>query len=827
MAFAVVTNNRRTGVKYPPQYTSVWVKPYWGSAWRYAPYLFPENSTEASAPSDSQATLHWTYGKYVNLWSDPGATLLPLNLENWHVQIVVHTIYGNFLGWVGVVVGESINEMGIDVATGLPRGEQTLECRGLEYLLERRVVAGTYVGHATDYAYLPRTRTFNDSSSRRESLAGNRSASRNTVSGTFLFSADDNKWSNFDIIEYLLAAFQPWYPFETTKGQVTYVSYRPQFILTGQTEGLKYIFETHRFNGRTIRECLNTLIDRKRGFGWKIATDGVGPIYIVVFSLSQYPVVGSGGVVPANRRQIDVPIHDDIFITAKYRISSTSQVDQIVVEGETPIRTMATLNFADGSLEPAWEPSLDAELLADPAWANYQALADELLTNYDAIKSSVFVEAYTPLITPLEFKTYAAANPGSVSFLLSLNVGEDAERILAGFNVLDSDGDGYLSQQDLLIFSPRNTYQLVSEEIRATDAYATVFSHFQVPKSWPWTGWSPAVSEDGTVDPAEPGPYLNHDTVFERWLPLMEPGISLGVELEYLEPFAIIEKRVRIREIVFDLADAGLAPYTLGAAQAVDPTITQGEFDDISASGFGFITWEDLYLALETNPAQWLQLDRAGALGFPDCSLRMGDSGMRVIIKSRTNHIFGLGHEMGGSFEVEPEWDYRSLLVTVFFETDVMPRCVFSVWNNVYEDKDGNLVTQASPIGRQIYIQVPQKEVWMAAPNTVTGLDGENLVFFNEGFPGILRDDTEDLRYIARLAYIWYGQQRASMDMRIANQLPFFQIGDLIRSSLSGYVSERIGTCVTSISRNYQDGTHEVTTGYAELDPVAFGGEMK
>lgn len=151
------------------------------------------------------------------------------------------------------------------------------------------------------------------------------------------------------------------------------------------------------------------------------------------------------------------------------------------------------------------------------------------------------------------------------------------------------------------------------------------------------------------------------------------------------------------------------------------------------------------------------------------------------------------------------------------------PRVLIPVWTNTYRDRYGNIAGQSSPTGKQIYIQVPGKEVWIAAPNTVTGLTGTELELYNEGLGGVLRDDTNDLRYIAMLAHVWYGQQRASVDMTIQNQLSFFQVGDLIRSTLSGWTFERIGTCVTSITRNYQDGTHSVSTGYGELDPVSFG----
>lgn len=815
MARIVLNNSASSNVIYKTQYTSVWVKAYYEDAWRYVPYLFPESSTEAAAPSDSEATLSWEYGKYVNLWGDPGATLLPINIENWHVRILVHTIYGTYIAWIGIVVGESMTETGIDVETGYPRGEQVIECRGLEYLLERRNVVGTYVGNNTEWAYLPRTRDFNVSGSRRENLAGNRSAKRNIQSGTYLFSSDGNKWSNYDIINYLLAAFQPWMAFE----QYGQVYYGPQFILSGQTEALRYIYEEHRFGGRSIRECLNTLIDRKRGLGWKIRTNGVGQIYVNVYSISQYSIVSQYSAIPANTRQIDVPIHDDKFIQARYRISSMNQVDQIIVESDTPIRACATLRFADGTLEPAWSPRLDSDFELTEEEANYQLLAAYIYTNYDA--ANLFPRNGLNFV---EFEVMESANSAPFAFLSDDQFGLSSQELLIGFNTLDVDGDGYLSKEDLKSFEDFEAYQVVSEEARATDKYSAVFSEFQVPKAYNWAGWSPYVYPNGAVDISTPGPYWHHDIAFNRFLPFMQPGGAIDSEKEYLEPFAIIDKPNENRDFLLAMANGGAAPYTFEQAQALYSDTTRGIFE-IFALG-ETLTREDIQAGLVDNPAQYVQLDRMQQADLPSCSIRMGDNGMRLIVKSEYNHIFAKAHEDGATFAKPVMFDYEKLEVTVFFDTDAKPRVSMPVYVNFYRDRYGDIVGQASPTGKQIYIEVPGKEVWVVAPNTITGLDGFDPIYFREGAGGLARDDSADLLFIAHLAYMWYGQQRASLDMTIQNQYPFFQVGDLIRSTISGWQFERIGTCVTAITRNYQDGTHNVSTGYAELDPVSFGEKL-
>lgn len=812
----IVIDNRPTfNVIYKTQYTSVWVKPYYEDEWRYVPYLFPESSTKAAAPSDSEATLSWDYGTYVNLWGNPGGTLLPINLQSWYVRIVVHTVYGNYISWVGTVVGESMNETGIDVSTGYPRGEQIIECRGLESLLERRMVVGTYVGDETEYVYLQRTRDFNVVGSRRENLAGNRSAFTSAVTGSYLFSTDGNKWSNYDIIKYLLAVFQPWMPFQDTEGQLYYA---PQFILVGQTSPLRNIFEEHRFHGNTIRECLNSLIDRKRGLGWRIKTNGEGQIYVDVYSISQYAITGNMGNLPASARQVDVPIHDDKFIQAKYRISSMNQVDWIVVDSEEPVKTMATLRFSNGTLEPAWDPELDDEFAMSGREEARKTLATRLLDQWDVVHTLT----YFPNIQFSEFNAYSIVEPAYFTYIL-IGQTNPVDAMLAGFNELDADGDGSLSKEDLKFYLPVDTYQAVNEASRATDKYDAVFSHFMVPKGWTWDNWLPTIQPNGQITGYGTGTYWNHDLTLLRFLPIMQPGSNMDSEREYMEPFAVIAFPDSTRDAILALAEANLAPYiTLESAQAVVPSLTQAQFNEISG-GSGPITWLDLSTVVLDHPYEWVQLDKTQHLSMPSCSLRMGDAGLKVIVKSEYNHVFAKNHIAEGDTDKGPVFDYRDLVCTVFFETDIVARVAIPVWNNLEINADGTITTQGVPVGKQIYIQVPGKEVWYAAPQTVKGLDEKALEFINDGEPVILRDDMPDLRFIAQLAYAWYGQQRASLDMTIQNQYPFFQIGDLIRTTISGHSIERIGTCVTAITRNYQDGTHNVSTGYGELDPVAFG----
>lgn len=701
---------------------SVWVKREWGDTWQRVPYLIPESSLEAASPGDSSARLRWEYGRYVNLWYHAGGDLLPLNLDHWMVAIEVHSDYGRFVAWIGVIVGQTIRTEGT-TSDGLPVGIQELEARGLEYLLERRRVLGTFVGDGEEWTYLPRTYDFNVAQGRRQRVAGNMNDTDHPDAGCRMFLEDGERWTNYEIIRYLLGCFQPWYPYGTTAGGA--VSLVPLFYLTGQIDPLRYLYGEYRFHGKSVRECLDQLIDRRRGFGWHIQTDGIGAIYIRVYSLTEFPIVGRTAYIPANPSQGWVPVGWDHAVQVDYNISGLRQVDQIVVESSEPIRVCATLNVDDGSLEAGWSAELEAE---------YAAEADE--------------------------------------------------------------------------------------EARAVDKYSTVFSRLQIPKAYSWADWAPGVSQLGDVTPAGGGSWWHHGKALHRWIPFERENVD-GGEADYLEPFVVLAKANRTRDLALMLQRDGLAPYNLAGAQAATlPAITEEEFEEISTNDT-VITAADLILAIAANPPEWFLLDRAQALDLPNCTLTLSDVGLAFEMRSKANHVFGLNWWDPEDSVTSAEFDYAQALATMFWDTDMMLRVVLPVFNAAYTTNLGEVVYEQNPQGRQIHIVVPGAECWVTGTDTVKGVEESALVYHGDGSPAILRNDWEDVWWTAVAAYVWYGTQRGAASLTIQRHAPWFRIGDLIRGTINGYWGERLGTTVTSIERNYSEGVQVIRTGYGELDPEA------
>ena len=325
---------------FSQEYFSVWVKPAWGNDWEFVPYLQPDHSSECAAPSISEASFTWDYGEFLNLWYDAGGTLVPLNLQNWFIAILVHSEYETSLHWIGVVTEEAITDEGVDSTSGAPQGVQEIHAQGLEWLLERRVVAGCYASNSGGASYyLPRTRPFNLQEGRGKQIIGNRSLSAASDSGFYTFNGTA-RWSNLQILQYLLYHFQPTSPTWYISGQAVNV--------------LSSIYDVHDFRGETIRSAIDSLIDRKRGLGYHLTTNGVGGVYIYVFSLLQDALTVGSMTIPANTSQLDVAVNDDLWIQSRLKISSLGQYDSIVVEGDEPIKGCFSASVVDLNLVEGW-----------------------------------------------------------------------------------------------------------------------------------------------------------------------------------------------------------------------------------------------------------------------------------------------------------------------------------------------------------------------------------------------------------------------------------------------------------------------------------------
>lgn len=101
-------------------------------------------------------------------------------------------------------------------------------------------------------------------------------------------------------------------------------------------------------------------------------------------------------------------------------------------------------------------------------------------------------------------------------------------------------------------------------------------------------------------------------------------------------------------------------------------------------------------------------------------------------------------------------------------------------------------------------------------PGTVVGVDAGELKKSTAG--GFVRDDRPKLRDIARMAFMWYGQERRILNLSFRGLSSGFSLGHLITTIGSGGNTQTINTCITSITYNLTAGTTSLVTSFGELD---------
>ena len=180
-------------------------------------------------------------------------------------------------------------------------------------------------------------------------------------------------WTATDIITYLLAGFaQPQLP--PTFGLVG-----PIWTLSDPLDLLSYFPDKLDFDGKSLLECINNLINPRRGCTWRAtyALDGSTPtITITVYSTSSVALQGgntTSGVVtmPASTTTLDLDVTGLPFITDyTIDIDSSSQFDYIEVHGNRPLSALTMwMGYSPGAaripLQPGWDTSLEPDFGGD------------------------------------------------------------------------------------------------------------------------------------------------------------------------------------------------------------------------------------------------------------------------------------------------------------------------------------------------------------------------------------------------------------------------------------------------------------------------------
>lgn len=314
---------------YPKQYQAVFVKRRWAHAWTYVPYLWCVSAEESVAPSIGTCTLRYDFG-YATREDWPAyAYYSPWVLDGYFVQVVTYNSYGSAILWVGTIQVNSVEIDGHSFASG----QQNLTAFELSHLLDRQVITGAY----TDAGRIERPLRFNGRAGTYGRYPiGNRGTLQSD--GQYTFGETGTLWSNYDVAVHVLTYYRP-------------LDVPLYFI--GQLGPLQAIFEEHSFDGMTLWQALNKLIDRRRGLGFRVAVDVTYGIIVYVYSILSYPLAVGNSILPANYFRVVINFDNAVDAEPVITVSNLDRYSRIVVRGG-PLRSCFTVSPTDGTLDAGW-----------------------------------------------------------------------------------------------------------------------------------------------------------------------------------------------------------------------------------------------------------------------------------------------------------------------------------------------------------------------------------------------------------------------------------------------------------------------------------------
>lgn len=186
---------------------------------------------------------------------------------------------------------------------------------------------------------------------------------------------------------------------------------------------------------------------------------------------------------------------------------------------------------------------------------------------------------------------------------------------------------------------------------------------------------------------------------------------------------------------------------------------------------------------------------------------------------------FGAGADDTDTYDGLPIYDWRDELIATFA---IRADCPFE---RLYPS--GPLSTP-DPIREMIVDASGRCEYHYLPSTTVVGVDAGGDLITSTVNTETIRDDSDTLEDVARLAYEWYGRDRHSLTATIggaqnADQFPLgYLINEIGDPDADPATDEEIRTVITSVRISFSDDakirTHTTTvqTSWAELDPLLF-----
>lgn len=350
----------------------VFLRARWAHDWQEEPHLWCNRAIWAAAPSIGQAELRWRFGHGRRHGETAFDSVFRLeNIHRSYVKIVYTISEGVTRTWYGVIDATAESQHGAVNSGGerISSGIQPIVAYDLSILLDRvEVNRSTFFGPNFEGPYTAaRGLTFN-----RDGLP-NRSNGKQD--GAYIFDGHDpnrQHWTTANIVEYLMRYVPP-------------VDHAGDVKLPWQRNDADSALPTWdrpvvETQGRTLRDLLNSLIDRRRLMSWWIrvpAEEDVIQIRPFTFAADVIDIEAAGGTINPNADQVELITSTDRSGDMVVFTDTSGAFDQIIARGARR-RNCFSIGKRDSTLDIGFPAPLEAEYEAAASGAGDYPASTEI-----------------------------------------------------------------------------------------------------------------------------------------------------------------------------------------------------------------------------------------------------------------------------------------------------------------------------------------------------------------------------------------------------------------------------------------------------------------
>lgn len=366
----------------------VYVRAAWDAEWEEVEHLHCDSCTFTANPEMAKAQFNWQYG---SVQHPGGEWEIFARLEHLRSYVKVEFTATDDEApldendeplptiWYGILEEDNGEQKGVLASPddGHAKGRQVLVAYGLDIMLQRHVLLHSVANGSEFEETINRAIEFNH---RAQVTGTDKEESPNCSEhfgslGAYVFAHDLTTsifWTSFEAVRYLLAHQAP--ANEIDEVEIQWV------LNDNPTESTVPDFDRPRkvCHGRTLRQILDELIDRRRLLGYTVEVEadefgGADTINVRPFSFAPEELTYDDGLkeytLPANSSQVSLVFDSDTAVqTAFVRRATLESIDQVVCIGARAIACFticgsetATLFGSNETLAKGWTTSQQTE----------------------------------------------------------------------------------------------------------------------------------------------------------------------------------------------------------------------------------------------------------------------------------------------------------------------------------------------------------------------------------------------------------------------------------------------------------------------------------